>query len=213
MNGIQKSAGIASILLALIYVSAFTFFGVFWDFPSDADAAEKMRYLGDNQLTLSSIMFLIYVVFGCVLSILVVGINQRLQSSANGLLSIGTLFGAIWVGLVIASGMLSNIGLAHVIEVAATDPQKAFDTWVIFSVIVDSIGGGNELVGGVWLLIISIVALKEGILSKAVNYWGVFVGIVGIATLYPDDIFTEIFGLSQIIWFIWLGQKLLSKRH
>lgn len=213
MNTIQKIAGLASILLALFYVSGFVFFGAFWDFPSSANATEKMRYLGDNQLSLSSIMFLIYVAFGCMLSILVVGLNRLLEASDNPFLSIGTLFGAIWVGLVIASGMLSNISLAYVVEVSATDPQKALDTWVIFTVIVESIGGGNELAGGVWVLIVSIVGLQQGVLLKALNYWGMFVGVAGIATIYPDDIFTEIFGIGQIVWFVWLGLNLLSKKY
>jgi hypothetical protein len=37
------------------------------------------------------------------------------------------------------------------------------------------------------------------------NFLGVFVGLAGIATVYPSDIFTQIFGISQIFWFIWLG--------
>ena len=35
----------------------------------------------------------------------------------------------------------------------------------------------------------------------------------GIATTYPDEIFTEIFGLTQIIWFIWLGVSLLGQSN
>jgi len=55
-----------------------------------------------------------------------------------------------------------------------------------------------------WLL-----ALNATLLSRSLNYLGCFVGLAGIATVYPAEIFTEIFGLSQIAWFVWLGVVIL----
>jgi hypothetical protein len=64
-------------------------------------------------------------------------------------------------------------------------------------------------VGGLWVLSVSLAALKSVVLSRMLNYLGCFVGIAGIATIYPEELFTEVFGLSQIIWFIWLGLVIL----
>jgi hypothetical protein len=50
-------------------------------------------------------------------------------------------------------------------------------------------------------------------LPRRLNYLGYFVGIAGIATIYPDELFTEIFGVSQIVWFIWLGICLLTQEN
>ena len=60
-----------------------------------------------------------------------------------------------------------------------------------------------------WVLLVSLVALKAVVLSRKLNYLGCLVGIAGIATVYPEETFTEVFGLSQIIWFIWLGLVIL----
>ena len=210
MKNLQKLAGISAISQALIYISAFVYFGVFWSFPSDSSSLEKMTHLAENQLVFSFMYFLMYVVFGIFLAVLVVGLYEKLKHTNNPAISIGTIFGVIWVGLVIASGMISNIGLAHAIDMMAVDPDKAFDVWIVVSLITESLGGGNELVGGLWVLLVSITVLQAGVFSRALNYLGLFVGIVGIATVYPDETFTELFGVSQIIWFIWLGINLLS---
>ena len=209
MKTLQKLAGISAISEALIYIAAFVYFGAFWLYPSDGSSLEKMTYMADNQFIFSAVVFLMYVVFGVLLAALVVGLHERLKHTQNPTLTVGSLFGTVWVGLVIASGMISNIGLAHAVDVMAESPDRALEIWTVVSLITESIGGGNELVGGLWVLLISIVALQGREFSRGLNYLGLLVGAAGIATVYPDDIFTELFGITQIIWFICLGINLL----
>lgn len=213
MRGLQKLAGVSAISEGLIYIVAFVYFGAFWSYPVDSSPSEKMTYLAENQFLFSMMYFLMYVVFGLLLAILVTGLHERLKHTNNPVVTIGSLFGVIWVGLVIASGMISNIGLAHAIDLMDANPDKALDMWIIVSVITESIGGGNELVGGLWVLLISVASMQEGWLPRTLNYLGCFVGIAGIATIYPEELFTEIFGVSQIVWFIWLGIFLLTNKN
>lgn len=212
MNNLQKVAGVSAILEALIYISAFVYFGAFWAYPAEGTASEKMVYLAENQLSFSAIYFLMYAVFGILLAVLVVGLYERLKLNNSALVKVASVFGAVWVVLVIASGMLANIGLSHAIALTDVSAEKAFDMWRIISVIIDSLGGGNEIVGGLWVLLISIAALKASTFSKGLNYLGIIVGIAGIATVYPDDTLTEIFGITQIVWFLWLGASMLKQR-
>ncbi|NMP15896.1 DUF4386 family protein [Thalassotalea sp. Y01] len=211
MNNLQKVAGISAIFEALIYIVAFVYFGAFWAYPAQDSASEKMAYLADNQLVFSMIYFLMYAVFGIFLAVLVVGLYEKLKSTNELLVKVGSVFGVVWVVLVIASGMLANIGLSHAVNLMDVSAEKAFDMWRTISVIIESLGGGNELVSGLWVLLISVAALKSKTFSRGLNYLGVFVGIAGVATIYPDEIFTEIFGITQIIWFIWLGISLLGQ--
>ena len=213
MKNLQKPAGISAISLALIYIVAFIYFGAFWSYPSAGSPVEKIAYLAENQLIFSAVYFLMYVVFGVLLAVLVIGLHERLKHTHNPAIAVGSAFGVIWVGLVIASGMIANIGLAHAIGQMDASPEKAFDIWIIVSLITESLGGGNELVGGLWVLIVSVVALQAGEFTRALNYLGLLVGLAGIATVYPDELLTEIFGVTQIVWFIWLGMYLLSKRN
>ncbi|WP_394203617.1 hypothetical protein [Shewanella waksmanii] len=211
MSNLQRSAGISAIFQALIYIAAFVYFGAFWAYPAEGTASDKMAYLAENQLVFSSVYFLMYGVFGVLLAILVVGLYEKLKVTDSSMVKVGSLFGAVWVVLVIASGMLAHIGLSHAIDLMSVSTEKAFDMWTVIVVIIDSLGGGNEFVGGLWVLLISLAALTAKMFTRGLNYLGVIVGLAGIATIYPEDSLTEIFGITQIVWFIWLGVSLLTQ--
>ncbi|TLU66153.1 DUF4386 family protein [Thalassotalea litorea] len=213
MNNLQKVAGVSAIFEALIYIVAFVYFGAFWEYPSEGTASEKMAYLAENQFVFSMIYFLMYAVFGIFLAVLVVGLYVKLKPINDPIVKVGSIFGVVWVVLVIASGMLATIGLSHAINLMDLSSEKAFDMWRIISVLIESLGGGNELVGGLWVLLISIAALKAQAFPRGLNYLGVVVGVSGIATIYPDKVFTEIFGITQIIWFVWLGIFMLGQSN
>lgn len=210
MNKLQKIGGVFAIFEAIIYVSAFVFFGAFWNFPTDADSVQKFAFLAENQVILSIVNLIMYVLFGIFLAVLVLAINERLKSNTPILSQIASIFGVVWVGLVIASGMIANIGLSAVLELSTKEPEQAMTVWRAIYSVVEGLGGGNEVVGGLWVLLLSFAALKGDELSKRLNYLGLFVGIVGILTVYPAEVFTEIFGVSQIVWFSWLGAVMLA---
>jgi len=209
MSFLRVPSGVSAIFLGLIYVAAFVYFGAFFSYPVSGSPEEKMRFLADHQLEVSIVYFSIYVLFGVLLAILVVGVHEILKNASPPMASLTSIFGVIWIGLVIASGMIYNIGLDQSIRLLDESPDTAFSLWRTVSVVANSLGGGNEIVGGLWVLLVSLVALKVVVLARALNYFGCFVGIAGIATVYPEEIFTDIFGLSQIVWFIWLGLVIL----
>jgi len=211
-NKTQKLGGACAILEALIYISAFVVYGGILVFPStNASAAERLSFLSDNYLILSTLNLVSYVLFGIILAGLAIAVHQRLQRFAPVFSKFAFVFGIIWVGLVIASGMIANIGLSSVIEMGAKDPDNAMLVWKSVGIVTEGLGGGNEVVGGIWVLLLSIISLQGQAFSKALSFLGLIVGIAGILTIYPLDIFTEIFGLSQIVWFIWIGIELIRK--
>ncbi|KPJ78789.1 MAG: hypothetical protein AMJ58_13055 [Gammaproteobacteria bacterium SG8_30] len=209
MSALRLPSGFSAILLGLIYIAAFVYFGAFFSYPVSGAPEEKMRFLSDHQLEVSVVYFSIYVLFGVLLAILVVGVHEILKNASPPVASLASIFGVVWVGLVIASGMIYTVGLDQSVRLLDESPDTAFSLWRTVSVVANSLGGGNEIVGGLWVLSVSLAALKSVVLSRMLNYLGCFVGIAGIATIYPEELFTEVFGLSQIIWFIWLGLVIL----
>lgn len=208
----QKLGGFSSILLGLIYIVAFIIYGGILNYPNaNATETERLNFLSDNYFILSTVTFISYVLFGILLAVLVVSLHQRIKDSFPNLSILTSVFGIIWVGLVIASGMISNIGLSSVIEIGIDDPQKAMSIWSSVGIVSEGLGGGNEIVGGVWVLLLSIVTFKSLSFSKLLSVLGLFVGIVGVLTVLPFDVFKEIFGISQIIWFIWIGISMIRK--
>lgn len=207
------------MFMAFIYAGAFVYFGAILSFPASKAPEVVMTFLAQHQQALGLAYFLIYVVFGVLLAMLVTALNEKLKREHNYVNTLATLFGKVWVGLVIASGMIATIGLSRVIELAKISNEDAYQLWTVVSMLVESLGGGNELVGGIWVLLTSIVALQLNVFGKRLNYLGLAVGIAGVATVYPADIFTELFGISQLVWFFCIGIALFkspnntSSRH
>jgi hypothetical protein len=155
----------------------------------------------------------IYVLFGVVQAILTLAIHERLKESAPALSQIAAALGLIWSALVIGSGMVSNIGAATVLEMYITNPEQSGTVWAAVDAVCRGIGGGNEIVGGLWVVILSWAAMRGG-LPKALNIAGMVFGLAGIVTLVPMlmDV-GALFGLGLIVWYIWVGVVLLTPRR
>lgn len=208
----QKVGGFCSIFLGLIYIIAFIVYAGILEYPNtNATETEKLNFLSDNYLILSTINLLSYVIFGILLAVLVVSIHQGIKDYMPNLSLLTSVFGIIWVGLVIASGMIANIGLNSVIEIGIDEPQKAISIWSSVGIVSEGLGGGNEIVGGIWVLLLSIVAFQGTFFLKSLNILGMLVGLAGILTVLPFDLFQEIFGISQIFWFISIGISMIRK--
>jgi len=210
----QKFAGFCTISLGLIYITAFIFYGGILDNPSsNASDIEKINFLSENYLMLSAINFIGYILFGILLAVVVVTTYKLMKEDLPNFSMLTSAFGIIWVGLVIASGMIANIGLSSVIEIGIDNPANAMSVWSSITIVSEGLGGGNEIVGGIWVLLLSVSALKTPILSKPLNLLGLFVGTAGILTVFPLDILKEVFGISQIAWFIGLGIAMLRMQQ
>jgi len=103
------------------------------------------------------------------------------------------------------------IGMGNVVDLFGKDPAQAATVWVAIDSVFDGVGGGTEIVGGLWILLVSWAALRGGDLPKALNYLGVVISVAGILSLVPalGELGGMIFGLGQIVWFIWLGIVML----
>ncbi len=217
VQNLQKIGGIAALLEGLIYVVGFIgFFTVLTPENSGhLDAAQKLFFILENKLLFQALHLLIYVVFGVLLVVLTMAIHARLSSANPTLMQVATAFGLIWAGLVIASGMVANIGLDTVAQIYQRDVTQANSVWLAISAVQNGLGGGVEVVGGLWILILSYVSLRAPkSMPKALNYLGLLIGITGILSMLPglSDL-GAIFGLGQIIWFLWLGIFMLRKQN
>ena len=207
---LQKMGGISALIAAALYITGFALFLTVLD-PSGYDGhVQRVAFLAENQVASYIANLLIYVVFGVVLVVLVLALHARLKSGSPAIMQTATVFGLIWSGLVIASGMIANIGNSTVIGLFSENQDQAVALWLAISTMQESLGGGNEIVGGLWVLLLSSAALRAGKLPKVLNSLGVLVGLAGILTVVPAfDVLMDVFGLGQIVWFAWLGILML----
>ncbi|MDO9579422.1 MAG: DUF4386 family protein [Bacteroidales bacterium] len=211
MKTLQKFGGFAALYLAIAYLIGIVLFLVVLDYPSITDPAQKVALLIEKQMVIFSTNLLMYVFFGVFLIVLSLALYDRLKSGAPAIMQVATAIGIIWAGSLIASGMVSNAGIAPVVALYAKDPAQAALTWQGIESVASGLGNGNgEILGGLLTLLVSLAALRTGGLPKGLNILGLLVGAVGIITILPGltDL-VGVFGLSQIIWFVWLGIVLL----
>jgi hypothetical protein len=207
MKNLQKMGGIAALYLAVAYLVGIVLFLFVLDYPNIVDPAQKVALLVDKRMVIYSTNLILYVIFGVFLIVLALALYERLKAGAPATMQVATAIGIIWAGSLIASGMVSNAGIAPVVALYDKDPAQAALTWQGFEVVASGLGNGNgEILGGLMTLLVSWAALRAGGLSKFLNYLGVVVGLVGIVSTIPglNDL-TGIFGMSQIIWFVWLA--------
>ena len=218
MKNLQRTGGFAALYLATAYLTGIVVFLFVLDYPGITDSSEKVDLIVDKEPLFSITNLLMYVVFGVVLVVLVLALYERLKTASLLIISSATVIGVVWAGLVIASGMVANEGVAAVVDLYEDDPARAEAAWVAIEPVANALGGANgEMLGGLMTLLVSWAALQVAGLPKFLNYLGLMVGVVGIASAMPGlGVLAGLFGMSQILWFVGLGIVLLDlcpRRH
>jgi hypothetical protein len=209
----QRAGGVAALYLAAAYLVAMPYFLLVVDLQSMGSTAEKLGALATYQ-TSHYVMYLItYVVFGVVLGTLALALAKRLSGSPS-IASASGVVGFIWACMLVASGLVFNFGAGAVVELLAKNPAQAASLWQVIEPVADGLSSGQgELLGGLWVLLVSVAALRTGALPKALNWLGIVIGVAGIVSVIPVLLDARyVFGLLQIVWFIWLGIVMLRTR-
>ena len=215
MNGLQKWGSAAAFYESLAYIIGIVGFLMVVNVQEIADPVQKVAAIVENQGLLAGLHLIVYVFFGVMLVVLALALHERLRGDASALVRTATAFGLIWAGLVLASGMIYNVGMEAVGALLASDPTQAATIWLAIEAVFNGLGGGVEVVGGIWVTLLSVAALRHGGLPRSFSYFGLVVGAAGIVTVIPalGEIGGLVFGLSQIVWFTWLGITLLRQPH
>jgi len=211
MKTLQKSGGIAALYMAISHLIGLIIFIVVLDYINITDPMQKLTMNIEKQSVIFSTNLLMYVFFGFALIVLSLPLYDRWKSGAPALMQVATAIGIIWAGSLIASGMAANAGLSTVVALYAKDPTQAALTFQAIEAITNGLGNANgEILGGSLTLLVSLAALQTGGLPRGLNILGALVGAVGILTIIPAlNALVAVFGLGQIIWFVWLGTVLL----
>ena len=213
MNKLQRMGGLAALYEAAAYIAGMVGFLLIVDMSGVTDPVQKVAMMAENKGFLYLMHLTIYVVWGIFMVVLSLALYEREKENLPSVSKLAAIFGILWGCVIIASGMIYNTGMLKVIEIYETDPNQAATVWLAVDAVFSGLGGGNEILGGIWILLVSLAALRSGSLPGVLNILGIIIGIAGIVSVVPvlAEILIYIFALGQIIWFIWLGIFLL--RH
>ncbi len=207
----SRAGAIGGLIAAATFVFGIALFVSSLSDYTDPDAtpAESVDFLTGHQTTLFVWYLVIFLLFGVAIIPLARALHGRLVDVSPQLADIGAVFAYIWAGLMFATGMISNIGIAAVADLDESSPGAAENLWSAIDTVTDGLGGGNELVGGVWILLVSVAAWGTGRLPKGLNILGIVSALAGLVTLIPglSDV-GMVFGLGSIAWFAWTGMVL-----
>lgn len=215
MKNLQKMGGFAALYSGAALLVAMVGFLVVVDTLGVTDPLQKVTQLVENQAFLYFLNLISYVIWGIILVVLVLALNERLKADSPAMMQIATAIGLIWACIVIASGQVTNLGMGIVVDLYGTDPAQASTVWMAIDSVAQGLGSaGGEILGGTWVLLVSWAALKAGKLSRVLNYFGVVVGVGGLLSAVPAlfGVFVIIFGLGKIVWSIWLGIVMLRSK-
>ena len=208
----NKVGAAAALFEAVAYLVGFGFvLGVLQPaFGNNATTLHKLGVILSMAGWFQAWNAVIYILFGAVLVALVIALHDVLAGGAALLMKTASSFGLIWSGMVIATGTISNIGLAVVQSIYVENAQQAVLAWQVLGAVQDGLGGGVEFVGGIWITLVSVSALQTQAFPRMLNYLGLATGLAGVLTLIsPLKELGAVFGIGQIAWFIGLGAVLL----
>lgn len=212
MKTLQKFGGFAALYMAAAYMVVMALFLVVLNYQSITDPLQKVALLVEKPMVFFSTNMLSYVFFGVFLIGLSLALYDRLKPGAPAMMQVATVIGIIWAGSLIAGGMVQNAGINPTVALYTKAPAQAAMSWQAIETVSNGLGNGNgEILGGLWALLVSISALRGGRMPRALNFLGLFIGVVGLVSLTPGltDILVGVFGLGQVIWYVWLGIVLL----
>ena len=211
MKTLQKSGGIAALYIAVAYIVAIPYFLVVVNYPSVVDPTEKVILLRDNYTSMFAMHVIVYEFVALALVVLGLALYHRLKVGAPMMAQVATALALIWACLLLASSMVFNYGMETVVRLYAVDPHQAVWAWQVLETVAQGLGGaGGELLGGLWLLLVSWSASRTNALPMPLNWLGFAIAFAGLISVVPSLADAAIlFGLLHIVWFIWLGIVLL----
>lgn len=208
MHDLQKMGGAAALVEAVTYLVGIALLVTALAPAMGLPPTDHVAFLVEHQTLMHLWHLTIYLINGSFLVVLVLALHERLRGGAPALAPVATAFGLIWAGLVLASGMLIINDLRVITEIHRSDPARAALLWQALSAVEDGLGGGVELPGGLWMLLVSLAARRGG-LPRPLNIAGVLFGAAGILTALPAlGELGALFGLGAIAWFIGVGVTL-----
>ena len=209
--GRQRVGGWAGLYAALALLGAMPYFLLVVDYPSATKAADKVSLVVENYASMYAVYIATYVLFGMAVGLVGLTLYDRLAAAAPSMVRAATGVALLWSFALVTSGMVFTYGMTTIVDLHDTDPAQAKQTWQAIEPVAMALGGaGGELLGGTWVLLLSLVALHARALARAVCWLGIVIGVLGITSVVPPLHNAAIaFGLLQIVWFLCIAWILL----
>lgn len=157
-----KTAGIAAIGAAVTYLVGFVVLlgvlnpaGYGFALGEEANAiAFLARYAG----VMTAWNSVVYIANAVLVGVLVIALYEMGAPLSPRLMRVASAFGLVWVGLLLAAGMVANSAIVAIALISGSELDQAIAVWRVFRIVENGLGGGNEIAGALWLGISMVAA-------------------------------------------------------
>ncbi|WOR16073.1 hypothetical protein RYZ27_05270 [Hyphomonas sp. FCG-A18] len=218
-HSMRPVGSIAAFVCASTYLIGFaillTVLAPFGYGTNALDAPAIIKFANETPLILILWNLIIYVLNAICLLLLASALTLHFIERTPELAIVVFALGLIWCALVLGAGMIANVAIEHSGALYEVDPTQAAQDWLLLHRVELGLGGGNEIVGGLWVLICTLAALRSEGFSMGLKALGLLVGISGLLTVLPPfgEVAGAVFGLGMIAWFILVGWALTNQGY
>ena len=211
---LRTAGGFAALTCAATYLFGFallvTVLAPLGFGTDEIDAAAVAGFIAERPGVLIAWNSLIYIVNALALAVLVVALRQQIGETRPDAAALAGALGLIWATLVLGAGMIANVAVERTHSLAH-DPEAATALWQTLHAVELGLGGGNEIAGGAWLLMVSRAGRASGLFGQVPAGLGALSGLAGLLTILPPvgEAAGAVFGLGAIVWFLAIGLALL----
>ena len=218
MKNLRKAGGISALLCAATYVFAIGLYLTTMMPLSDPGLGLDgyMAFLIGHRSLAFIWNFSMYIIHAACLVVLILALYERLKTAAPRLGLVASAFGLIWASFVFLSGFINLWGNEALIALFEKSPAQAESFKNSLTIITLGIDSSDRLLGSLWLGMVSLAALRKGLLPKALAILGMALGglalILGLVLPTNDSSASFLFGVGAVLWWLILGVFLLGKR-
>lgn len=204
---LSRPAAWAALFLALGYVLSFALQALLFNPGPGLSPAARLDFYLERQHAWQAWM-LLYPLQGLALGLLTQGLRERLGGAAPAWMSLATPVGWLWGAFLIASGCIAILGLELMARQTSPEARQALlPGWRALNAVHAALGGGNELLGGVWTLLLAAAA--RAVWNRWLIGLSLLIGVAGVLSIWPPlEDAIMVFGIGQILWFGWVAHWL-----
>ncbi|MDA8596921.1 DUF4386 family protein [Candidatus Pacebacteria bacterium] len=208
MTSFKKISTISALYGGLSYIGGIFVYLQLLKYDNATSASEQLAIIGNNPVLVHITTLLIYVIFSFAIILLASYLYLKLKNKQPVLSLLSVITGVVWATILIASGFISMTVTTLLMN--GTAASELTSAWQAIDIISNALGGGNELMGGVFTGLVSLAMYKARFSSMVTSILGALVLLGGTISALPylADIGIGIFVISQILWFFSLARDI-----
>ncbi len=215
MNGLQKAAGIASIVQALGFIVVLFFVLVMLPIigirPGDLNSPEKVLPVITSPVLKT--YYGLFLVFGLTV-VVALGVYDRLQGKPSMLMQLAVAAALASSVFWISYGMFGSAMVSTLRSLNAQAPSLSVGSFVSATIVINGLLSSAPFAGSLSLLLWGSAAVQTRKLPVALGYLVIAAGLLRLLSFFVASRLGSTLNLVElllsVIWGLWLGAVLLQ---